>query len=70
MTRSKHYEYSQLLYLNNLYYGLMNSTQPKRRDYTLLVNYYGKRGDKHSARASFESMRAGGIDPNVHAYTK
>ena len=44
--------------------------QPKRRDFALLVNYYGKRGDKHSARAAFENMCAAGIDANVHVYTK
>jgi pentatricopeptide repeat protein len=43
--------------------------QPKRGDYALLVNYYGKKGDKHSARSMFERMRATGIDPNVHVYT-
>lgn len=44
--------------------------KPKRGDYALLVNYYGKKGDKHSARSMFERMRATGIDPNVHVYTK
>jgi pentatricopeptide repeat protein len=43
--------------------------KPKRGDYALLVNYYGKKGDKHSARSVFERMRATGIDPNVHVYT-
>ena len=56
--------------LDSMYWRVDGFLQPKRRDYALLVNYYGKRGDKHSARAVFESMRAAGIDPNVHAYTK
>ena len=44
--------------------------QPKRRDFCLLVGYYAKRGDKHSARATFESMRGIGIDPSSYAFTR
>eukprot|EP00252_Welwitschia_mirabilis_P004067 TRINITY_DN1423_c0_g1_i3.p1 TRINITY_DN1423_c0_g1~~TRINITY_DN1423_c0_g1_i3.p1 ORF type:complete len:901 (+),score=161.52 TRINITY_DN1423_c0_g1_i3:50-2752(+) len=43
--------------------------KPTRQDYALMVKYYGRRGDKHHARSTFESMRAKGIEPNSYAYT-
>ena len=44
--------------------------QPSRREYGLMVNYYARRGDKHHARSTFESMRARGIEPSSYVYTK
>ncbi|KAH9301399.1 hypothetical protein KI387_012982, partial [Taxus chinensis] len=43
--------------------------KPSRRDYGLMVNYYARRGDKHHARCTFESMRAKAIEPNSYVYT-
>ncbi|MQM08100.1 hypothetical protein Taro_040961 [Colocasia esculenta] len=43
--------------------------KPSRREFGLMVNYYGRRGDKHHARSTFESMRARGIEPNSYVYT-
>ncbi|AQK82685.1 rRNA processing protein-related [Zea mays] len=34
-----------------------------------MVVYYAKRGDKHHARATFENMRARGIEPNAFVFT-
>lgn len=64
----------KLLLIGNCSLKEWNNTpfysQPKRRDFCLLVGYYAKRGDKHSARATFESMRAVGIDPTSYAFTR
>jgi pentatricopeptide repeat protein len=35
-----------------------------------MVGYYARRGDMHRARQTFESMRARGIDPSSHVYTR
>lgn len=35
-----------------------------------MVNYYARRGDMHRARETFENMRARGIEPTLHVYTK
>lgn len=35
-----------------------------------MVNYYARRGDIHRARETFEKMRARGIEPTSHVYTK
>lgn len=35
-----------------------------------MVNYYARRGDMHRARETFEKMRARGIEPTLHVYTK
>ncbi|KAF3782473.1 RNA-binding protein 3 [Nymphaea thermarum] len=43
--------------------------KPSRREFGLMVNYYARRGDKHHARATFETMRARGIEPNSYVYT-
>ncbi|CAN6444939.1 unnamed protein product [Victoria cruziana] len=43
--------------------------KPSRREFGLMVNYYARRGDKHHARATFEIMRARGIEPNSYVYT-
>ncbi|XP_073098626.1 uncharacterized protein [Elaeis guineensis] len=43
--------------------------KPSRREYGLMVNYYARRGDKHHARATFESMRARGVEPSSYVYT-
>ena len=44
--------------------------QPSRREFSLMVVYYAKRGDKHHARATFENMRARGIEPNAFVFTR
>lgn len=36
----------------------------------MMVNYYGRRGDKHRAREMFEKMRSRGIVPTSYDYTK
>uniref|UniRef100_M1ACD9 Pentatricopeptide repeat-containing protein n=1 Tax=Solanum tuberosum TaxID=4113 RepID=M1ACD9_SOLTU len=43
--------------------------KPSRKEFGLMVNYYGRRGDMHRARETFEKMRARGIEPTVHVYT-
>lgn len=43
--------------------------KPSRREFGLMVVYYAKRGDKHHARATFENMRARGIEPNAFVFT-
>ncbi|KAG6491507.1 hypothetical protein ZIOFF_046439 [Zingiber officinale] len=43
--------------------------QPSLGDYLLMVKYYARRGDKHHARATFESMRARGIEPDERIFT-
>uniref|UniRef100_A0A453D9H9 Pentacotripeptide-repeat region of PRORP domain-containing protein n=1 Tax=Aegilops tauschii subsp. strangulata TaxID=200361 RepID=A0A453D9H9_AEGTS len=43
--------------------------KPSRREFGLMIVYYAKRGDKHHARATFENMRARGIDPNAFVFT-
>lgn len=50
----------------------VNSTiiKPSRKEYGLMVNYYARRGDMHRARETFEKMRARGIEPTSHVYTK
>lgn len=35
-----------------------------------MVNYYGRRGDKHRARETFEKMCSRGIVPTSYEYTK
>lgn len=35
-----------------------------------MIVYYTKRGDKHHARATFENMRARGIEPNAFVFTR
>jgi pentatricopeptide repeat protein len=35
-----------------------------------MVGYYARRGDMHRARQTFESMRARGIYPSSHVYTR
>lgn len=44
-------------------------SKPSRREFGLMVNYYARRGDKHHARATFENMRARGIEPNSYVFT-
>lgn len=44
--------------------------QPSRGEYGLMVKYYARRGDMHRARETFESMRARGIEPTSHVYTR
>lgn len=44
--------------------------KPSRREFGLMVVYYAKRGDKHHARATFENMRARGIEPNAFVFTR
>uniref|UniRef100_A0A453D9H5 RRM domain-containing protein n=12 Tax=Aegilops tauschii subsp. strangulata TaxID=200361 RepID=A0A453D9H5_AEGTS len=44
--------------------------KPSRREFGLMIVYYAKRGDKHHARATFENMRARGIDPNAFVFTR
>lgn len=44
--------------------------QPSLGDYRLMVKYYARRGDKHHARATFESMRARGIEPDERIFTR
>jgi len=46
------------------------SYQPSRREYGLMVTYYARRGDMYRARETFESMRARGIEPTAHVYTR
>ncbi|XP_042410902.1 pentatricopeptide repeat-containing protein At5g04810, chloroplastic-like isoform X2 [Zingiber officinale] len=43
--------------------------KPSLGDYLLMVKYYARRGDKHHARATFESMRARGIEPDERIFT-
>ncbi|KAL5193954.1 Pentatricopeptide repeat-containing protein, chloroplastic [Glycine soja] len=43
--------------------------KPARKEYGLMVKYYGRRGDMHHARQTFESMRARGIEPSSHVYS-
>eukprot|EP00268_Persea_americana_P064559 TRINITY_DN8517_c0_g1_i1.p1 TRINITY_DN8517_c0_g1~~TRINITY_DN8517_c0_g1_i1.p1 ORF type:complete len:395 (+),score=88.17 TRINITY_DN8517_c0_g1_i1:43-1185(+) len=43
--------------------------KPSRGEFGLMAKYYARRGDKHNARATFESMRARGIEPNSYVYT-
>lgn len=35
-----------------------------------MVKYYARRGDMHRARETFESMRARGIEPSSHVYSR
>jgi pentatricopeptide repeat protein len=35
-----------------------------------MVTYYARRGDMYRARETFESMRARGIEPTSHVYTR
>lgn len=35
-----------------------------------MVSYYARRGDMHRARETFEKMRARGIEPSSHVYTR
>lgn len=35
-----------------------------------MVKYYARRGDMHRARETFERMRARGIEPTSHVYTR
>ncbi|KAL5976477.1 hypothetical protein ACLOJK_020810 [Asimina triloba] len=44
--------------------------KPSRGEFGLMVKFYARRGDKHNARATFESMRARGIEPSSYVYTK
>ncbi|GKF90126.1 pentatricopeptide repeat-containing protein, partial [Tanacetum coccineum] len=44
--------------------------KPSRKEFGLMVNYYARRGDMHRARETFESMRARGIEPSLHVFTK
>jgi len=34
------------------------------------VKYYARRGDMHRARETFERMRARGIEPTSHVFTR
>ncbi|KAL6518298.1 hypothetical protein OROMI_033999 [Orobanche minor] len=43
---------------------------PSRREFGLMVNYYVRKGDMHRARETFEKMRARGIEPTLHVYTR
>lgn len=45
-------------------------TQPSRTEFGLMVKYYGRRGDMHRARETFERMRARGIIPTSRIYTR
>jgi pentatricopeptide repeat protein len=44
--------------------------QPARKEYGLMITYYSRRGDMHRARQTFESMRARGIEPSSHVYSR
>jgi len=44
--------------------------QPARKEYGLMIKYYARRGDMHHARQTFESMRARGIEPSSHVYSR
>ncbi|KAM2641208.1 hypothetical protein TB1_027510 [Malus domestica] len=39
-------------------------------EYGLMVKYYARQGDMHRARETFASMRARGIEPSSHVYTR
>ncbi|GBG66833.1 hypothetical protein CBR_g70711 [Chara braunii] len=43
--------------------------KPRLGDFALLVTYHARRGDKHSARSTFERMRSLRIPPNDFVYT-
>nr|GMD52784.1 pentatricopeptide repeat-containing protein At5g04810, chloroplastic [Ipomoea batatas] len=43
--------------------------KPSRKEFGMMVNYYGRRGDKHRAREMFEKMRSRGIVPTSYEYT-
>ncbi|KAH0907923.1 hypothetical protein HID58_039750 [Brassica napus] len=43
--------------------------KPSRTEFGLMVKYYGRRGDVHRARETFERMRARGITPTSRIYT-
>lgn len=62
-----------LIYLSNMltYFAVsLSFYKPSRKEFGLMVNYYARRGDMHRARQTFESMRARGIEPTLHVYTK
>uniref|UniRef100_A0A8R7UXF7 Uncharacterized protein n=1 Tax=Triticum urartu TaxID=4572 RepID=A0A8R7UXF7_TRIUA len=44
--------------------------KPSRREFGLMIVYYTKRGDKNHAGATFENIRARGIDPNAFVFTR
>ncbi|XP_048495973.1 pentatricopeptide repeat-containing protein At5g04810, chloroplastic-like isoform X3 [Beta vulgaris subsp. vulgaris] len=44
--------------------------KPSRKEFGQMVKFYARRGDMHRARETFESMRARGIEPNSHVFTR
>ncbi|XP_023637331.1 pentatricopeptide repeat-containing protein At5g04810, chloroplastic-like [Capsella rubella] len=43
--------------------------KPSRKEFSLMVKYYGRKGDVHRARETFESMCARRITPTSRTYT-